>query len=267
MFSRKGSARPYPVSEQLHSFSELTLILLRRNDEEPMPLATTRLMNEFGMVGFLLEQVAMMKRDEPLIAETRKRTWIRQAREKRGWSQTVLAGLVGCSQNELSKIETGERLRIDPEIAVAIAKHLQMTREQVMFGDPEPRIVRILGEVLGNEAISMFPTEELLEVDWLQAEEMEGYRIGVDTLEPRFSRGEVLICHPASAALEECYGRECVVEFEGQRYAKHVEPGASVRLVTLRSYRAANPTLVDKTPKWIAPILAVITVEKRGCSA
>jgi hypothetical protein len=118
--------------------------------------------------------------------------------------------------------------------------------------------------MLEDELVSMYSSEELLEIDWLTSEEMEGYRVASDTLEPRFSRGDILLCRRETTALGECSRRECVVELEGQRYVKHVEPGASLRLVTLRSYRAGNLTLVDKTPKWIAPILAIIPAAALG---
>jgi transcriptional regulator with XRE-family HTH domain len=204
----------------------------------------------------------MAQADEAL--DQRRRLWLIEARKKRRWSQTALAKLVGCSQNELSKIETGERLRIDPQIAEAIGNHLKLTREQVMFGGLHARSVRIVGEILGDEVVSMHRSGEIIEIEWLVGDEMEGYRVAVDTLEPRFNRGDILLSRPEAMSFEECYGRECLVEFEGRRYVKHVEPGASVRVVTLRSYRTANPTLVDITPKWIAPVVAIVPVGAPG---
>jgi transcriptional regulator with XRE-family HTH domain len=201
--------------------------------------------------------------DDALPANGKRRAWIIEARNRRGWSQTQLANLVGCSQNELSKIETGHRRRIDPRIAEAIAKHLGMTREQVMFEDSNSRQIKIRGEVLADETISMFASEENLQIDWLSGGHIEGYRITVDALEPRFYKGEILLCRTTNTILEECYGAECIVEFEGQRFVKHVERGASIRVVTLRSYRAANPTLIDITPTWITPIFAIALTERQ----
>jgi hypothetical protein len=184
-------------------------------------------------------------------------------------AQEDLAALIGCSQNELSRIITGDRLRIDPRLVEALGRELNMTREQVMFGDfqggMEAKKVPILGDILGNETVSIFVHEQHLDIDWLKSEEMEGYRVGVDSLEPRFSEGDILLCRSKTLGFEECYGRECVVEFEGQCLIKHVEPGASLRVVTLRSYRAVNPTIIDVTPKRLSPIIAIVPAGGGRC--
>jgi transcriptional regulator with XRE-family HTH domain len=198
--------------------------------------------------------------------ERERRVKERMARS--GLAQEDLAALIGCSQNELSRIITGARLRIDPKLAEALARELDMTREQVMFGDSQVYLkagkVPIVGEMLENETVSIYSHDESLDSDWLKGEEIEGYRVAVDTLEPRFNKGDILLCRLKTLAFEECYGRECVVEFESQRLIKHVEPGASLRVVTLRSYRAANPTIVDITPKRLTPIIAIIPAGTLG---
>src|SRR5262245_7423067 len=111
--------------------------------------------------------------------ETR-RTWLLEARKRLGLSQTELAGRAGCSQNQLSKIETGVRQRIDRQLAEALGRELQMTREQVMYGDCPAGTVRIRGVIFGDEIISKHSAEELLEINWLAEKELEGYRIAVD---------------------------------------------------------------------------------------
>ena len=88
--------------------------------------------------------------------------------------------------------------------------------------------------------------------------DLEGYEVETDTLEPRFRRGDVLICSPEGASLEECIGRECLVDLNDKRYVRLVEKGASDRVVTLRSYRVTTPLFVDEKPKRLSPIIAII---------
>jgi hypothetical protein len=63
---------------------------------------------------------------------------------------------IGCSQNELSRMETGDRQRLNPKYVEAIAKILRLTRDEVLYGNPQPKIVRILGEMQGDEMIRVY---------------------------------------------------------------------------------------------------------------
>ena len=214
------------------------------------------------------ERIIVARSKRPVSdGERERRVEERMARAR--LAQEDLAALIGCSQNELSRIITGDRLRIDPRLVEALGRELNMTREQVILVhfqvDMEAKKVPILGEMLENETVYVFAHEEHLDKDWLNGEEMEGYRVGVDSLEPRFSKGDILLCRSKTLAFEERYGRECVVEFEGQRLIKHVEPGASLRVVTLRSDRAVNPTIVDVTPKRLTPIIAIVPTGTGRC--
>jgi transcriptional regulator with XRE-family HTH domain len=181
---------------------------------------------------------------------------------KQGLSQPDLALLlskvagVSCSQNEISKIETGERQRLNPRYVEALARILGLTRDEVAFGSPKAKIVRVLGEMLGDEAIRVLPEEEHLELDGFAPDaDTLGYRVAVDTLEPRFRLDDILLCRQEGIALTDCVGRECVAEIDGRRCVGLVEAGASARVITLRPLRSGNPVLVDRTPSWISPIL------------
>jgi hypothetical protein len=164
----------------------------------------------------------------------------------------LIANIVGsCSQNEICKIETGERQRIKPEIVVALSRILHMTRDEVQYGRTQPRIDKILGEVQGDEAIRLYAEPEGLDGQHVPLD-MEGYRVAVDTLWPRFIFGTILFCRTANTPIEECVGRDCVAEIDGQLYVGEVEAGATPRLMTLKRYR--NPTLIDRQPARISPI-------------
>lgn len=188
---------------------------------------------------------------------------VKARRARQGLSQPDLALLVSkvagtsCTQNEISKIETGERQRLNPKYVEVLAKILHLSRDEVLYGISQHKIVRILGEILGDEAIRIFPNEESVELNGFAPDgDTLGYRIAVDTLEPRFRLDDILLCRQEGAELADCIGRECAVEIEGQRYIGYVEAGASPRLITLRPSRSKNPTLIDRTPSWISPILA-----------
>jgi transcriptional regulator with XRE-family HTH domain len=182
---------------------------------------------------------------------------INERQARRGLSQPDLAILIGCSQNEISKIETGERQRIKPQYVDAISRILRMTRDEVMYGSPQPRIVSILGEMVEDEEIRLYAEREHLQLNnFTPAAEIDGFRVATDALEPRFRRGDILLVLREGHPLERCIGGECVVQIEGRRYVGHVEAGASPRVITLKRSRPRNPTLIDKTPTWISPILA-----------
>jgi transcriptional regulator with XRE-family HTH domain len=178
-------------------------------------------------------------------------------RMRRGLSQPDLSLLICCSQNEISKIETGERDRLNPRLVESIAKTFRISREEVLYGSPQSRTVKILGEMQGDEAIWPYSEAEHLAINGFTPDtDTDGYRVVVDSLEPRWRLGDILLYHNGSAPLEECIGRECVAEIEGRRYIGQIERGATPRLVTLKRLRTGNPTLIDKTPSWISPIIA-----------
>jgi transcriptional regulator with XRE-family HTH domain len=204
-------------------------------------------------------EILIKKRGHRLGTDQLQRA-IEERRARYGLSQPDLAILIGCAQNEISKIETGERRRPDPDIAEAIGRVLRMTRDQVLFGGPQSKIGKIVGEVLEDEAVRMYQEPEPLELALngiMLSPDIDSYSVAVDTLEPRWRKGDILLCHRAGAALDQCIGRECVAEIEGRRYVGLVEPGASPRIITLRRTRSNNATLIDKTPTWIGPIIAI----------
>ncbi len=57
---------------------------------------------------------------------------LRRLREKRGLGVNQLAGYIGVSGAEISRIERGERKRIDPNLLKKLAPRLDVTYEYLM---------------------------------------------------------------------------------------------------------------------------------------
>ena len=87
--------------------------------------------------------------------------------------------------------------------------------------------------------------------------ETDGYRVAVHDLEPWYGLGDILLVGRKSVPIDECVGRYCIAEIEGTKYVGLVEAGASARVITLRRSRRQNATLIDRTPSWIGPIIAI----------
>lgn len=58
---------------------------------------------------------------------------IKGLREKKGFSQRQLALYSGISNTEISKLESGERQKPNPEILKNLAQHLDTTYEELMI--------------------------------------------------------------------------------------------------------------------------------------
>jgi transcriptional regulator with XRE-family HTH domain len=183
---------------------------------------------------------------------------IQERRMRRGLSQPDLALLVDCSQNEISKIETGERQRPKPKYIDALAQILRMPRDQVLFGFPQPRTQRILGEVYGDETIRLCQEPEQLELEFrLDLDiETDAYLVTADALEPLYRKGCILLVRRCD--LDDCVGRNCIVEIDGRIYLGFVEKGRTPRVITLKRFRPENATLIDKSPTWQAPVVLTI---------
>lgn len=113
---------------------------------------------------------------------------------------------------------------------------------------------------MADAAVELRSFGETLEIPgFTPDEDMAGYRVATPLLEPRFRLGDVLLCHQEPTPLTECHGRDCVVEFNGQRLLRLVEPGANpLRTVTLRGYRANTPSIVDVSPTGLWPVISTI---------
>lgn len=58
--------------------------------------------------------------------------YISELRNEKGLSQRKLAELSGVSNTEISRIESGERKKVSPEILKALAPHLGVSYEKLM---------------------------------------------------------------------------------------------------------------------------------------
>lgn len=64
------------------------------------------------------------------------RARVEQVRKLRGWSQTVLGKKVGASQSLIAKIETGEKVRIEADLAAKLADALGVTIDMLHGREP-----------------------------------------------------------------------------------------------------------------------------------
>ena len=96
------------------------------------------------------EAEILVKKRAPRFPPDEMQRAIEERRARRGLSQPDLATLVGCSQNEISKIETGDRKRIAPQYIEGIARVLRMSRDEVAYGGSEPEAWGALGRDPGR---------------------------------------------------------------------------------------------------------------------
>jgi hypothetical protein len=131
-----------------------------------------------------------------------------------------------------------------------------MTRDEVLYGSPKPKKARVLGEVAADETIRMYTEEKGAYFNGFTPDaDMACFRVA--DLEPPWRQGDILHCPGKGASLEECIGRWCVAKIDARLYVGFIERGASARIITLRPSRTRNPTLIDRTPTWISPIIAI----------
>ena len=59
------------------------------------------------------------------------RSKIKQAREKRGWTQEYLAGIIGCTREHLNKIENNSKNNLSLKLAKNLALALSLKVEEL----------------------------------------------------------------------------------------------------------------------------------------
>lgn len=184
-------------------------------------------------------------------------TALRKIREARGLSQPALAKLAHTSQQQIDRLEKGQRAltlkwarRLAPLLGV-------QPHELEPVGDYEAAAV--LGYVGAGEEI-FFEDQggALEEVEAPPGEhDVVALRVRGDSMNPRYLEGE-LIFYSRTRGLDptNCLYEDCVVRLpDGRTLLKLVEPGSEPETYTLRSYNPATPLLVNRKVEWMAPVV------------
>lgn len=185
---------------------------------------------------------------------------LQKYRKSVGLSQAKLGELVGTSQQQIGKLEKGER-PITREWARKLAVHLRVTEndlEPVEGGGEVP----IVGYVGAGEAIHFYDDHAKGDgLDMIDAPPgvYEGCALKVrgQSMAPRYFDGEIVFYSRTKGyEVRNCLNRDCVIRLnDGRTLLKRVEKGSSPRVFNLRSYNPASPTLVNQEPEWMAPVV------------
>lgn len=186
-------------------------------------------------------------------------TVLRQIRRARGLSQPALAKLAATSQQQIDRLEKGQRpltlawarrlapwLGVEPHelapaetYATALVRGYVGAAEEVFFFDT-------VADGGGLERVAAPPGEH----------DTAALRVQDDSLSPRYLAGEIIFYSrargrdPANCVYEDCLARMP----QGRTLLKLVEPGNGPDAYTLRSYNAAIRLLVNCKVEWLAPV-------------
>ena len=185
---------------------------------------------------------------------------LRRIRQARGLSQPALAKLATTSQQQIDRLEKGQRpltlawarrlapwLGVPPHeldpveaYATAVVRGYVRPDEEVFFFED-----RADGGAL--ELVAAPPGEH----------DIAALRVEGDGLSPRYLAGEIIFYSRACGRdLAACLYADCVVHLcHGSTLLKRVEPGSERDAYILRSYNPAIRLLVNCKVEWIAPIM------------
>lgn len=188
---------------------------------------------------------------------------LREIRERRGMSQPALARLAGTSQQQIDRLEKGQRgltlawaRRLAPLLGVA-PRELQPAEG---YDD-----VPILGHVGADETVvlDVAATDPALAPERETADappgepDLAALRVRGDGLSPRYLDGE-LIFYSRLAGRDPArfLPGDCVVRLaDGRLLVKRVERSGDGASYTLRSYNPIAALIVNCQVEWLAPIL------------
>lgn len=184
---------------------------------------------------------------------------LRRIRETRGLSQPALAKLARTSQQQIDRLEKGQR-----------ALTLKWARRLAPFLGVEPHEIEpveeyeaasVLGYVGAGEQVLYFEDQAEGVLEEVEAppgaHDTVALRVRGDSMSPRYMEGE-LIFYSRARGLDpsNCLYEDCVVRLpDGRTLLKLVEPGSESDTFTLRSYNPSTPLLVNRKVEWMAPVV------------
>ncbi|MGI9501624.1 MAG: helix-turn-helix transcriptional regulator [Geminicoccaceae bacterium] len=168
-------------------------------------------------------------------------------RKELGLSQADLAEILGVTQQQVSRIENGTR-KLHGEWAQILSQALQLTPEQVMFGESRRHEAKKSGVLTSAEVVEIMQesdAEPEICPAWLPPETaLQMVEVVTNTLEPRLFLGDQLFFDATESKPEEIINQECLAILPDQSMViRRVEKRQDGPGVILRGYRSATPIL------------------------
>jgi phage repressor protein C with HTH and peptisase S24 domain len=183
---------------------------------------------------------------------------LRKIRAATGLSQPALAKLARTSQQQIDRLEKGQRL-LTLKWARRLAPILGVEPHELEPGG-EFEMAQVLGYVGASEEVLFFEDQGEAALEEVEAppgaHDTAALRIRGESMSPRYLEGEIIF-YSRARGLDptNCIYEDCVVRLpDGRALLKLVEPGSDAGTFTLRSYNPAKPLLVNRKIEWIAPV-------------
>jgi len=185
---------------------------------------------------------------------------LRKLRQTRGLSQPALAKLAATSQQQIDRLEKGQRLltlawarRLAPWLGVPphelepVENGATASIRGYVGGDEEVFFFEDRSEGVALERIAAPPGEH----------DIAALRVQDDGLSPRYFADEILFYSRARGRdPANCVYEDCLVGLpQGRTLLKLIEPGTEPGTYTLRSYNPAIRLLVNCRIEWFAPVI------------
>jgi transcriptional regulator with XRE-family HTH domain len=183
---------------------------------------------------------------------------LRKIRTARGLSQPALATMARTSQQQIDRLEKGQR-----QLTLRWARRLAPILGVETY-DLEPKgefeLAEVRGYVGAGEEVAFFEDRAGGQYEQVEAppgaHDTVALRVRGDSMSPRYLDGEIIF-YSRARGLDpaNCLYEDCVVRLPDSRmFLKLVEPGSDAGTFTLRSYNTAKPLLVNRKIEWMAPI-------------
>jgi transcriptional regulator with XRE-family HTH domain len=183
---------------------------------------------------------------------------LKEMREARGLSQPVLARLARTSQQQIDRLEKGQR-RLTLPWARRLAPLLGVDAHELQPVDAYVT-ASVVGYVGVGEEVFFFDGDAGAAIENVLAPPGEhdtvALRVLSDSASPRYREGEIVFySRTRGRTAANCLYDDCVVRLsDGRAFLKLIEPGSEPDSYVLRSYASATPLLVNRKVEWMAPV-------------
>lgn len=182
---------------------------------------------------------------------------LKEFREKAGLTQAALATLARTSQQQIQRLETGER-RLTKKWARRLGPLLNCSAAD-LAPDDEIDTVTVFGYVGGGAEIYPYDNHsdenglELVEAPPEGSEGIVAVRVRGDSMYPAYRENDLIFYCMGGTDAADFLNRECVVKCsDGRLVVKTVLGAAGNASYTLASHNA--PPIQDVVIEWAAPI-------------
>ena len=202
----------------------------------------------------------------PKTHHQQQRPWLKKLRATRSLTAKDVAAMLGISQGEYTKIETGVRKIINPKLRAHLAEIFDVHESVVETGRPDiTTSVRLVGDV-GKDDLYVWdadfgPFSESHELERVQAPPFGvdycAVRVRGDFFAPVYRRGTLLYTKaPTPQPISECLDEPCLVKPAGSLWVlKILHEGSREGLYRLESINPAIPPMLDVEIEWAAPVV------------